>query len=430
MLTQTLIESLSGLVEAELPSLLEIYRELHARPELSGQERETAAFLAAELRKKGYRVHEGLGKYQRFDWPGFGVLAVLENGPGPTVLLRADMDALPVEEKTGLPYASRARGIYRDGSEVPVMHACGHDMHVSCLIGAARVLAAAKESWSGTLVLVGQPGEEGGDGAQAMIDDGAYRLCPKPEYALALHSTLFLPAGSAGYAPGNFLASFTEMEIVVRGVGAHGSAPECGKDPVVMAAQLVLALQTIVSREITPHEPAVVTVGSIHGGAACNVIPEAVVLQLSIRSYDDSVRDRIVASVHRICEGVALAAGVPQERSPVVSLLACHPKTYNDPALAERLAVALRASLGEDNVVRSAPKMVSEDFGSWSLGGEIPLCMFWLGGADPVLFEESRRQGVPLPSQHSPLYAPIPEPTLRAGVKGFVAAVYELLPKG
>ncbi|WP_224956465.1 amidohydrolase [Geomonas subterranea] len=430
MPTQLQLESLSGLLEAELPSLVEIYEHLHAHPELSGQERETASLLAGELKALGFRVTEGIGRYSRFDWPGFGVLAVLENGPGPALLVRADMDALPVEEKTGLPYASAARAVYRDGAEVPVMHACGHDVHVACLLGAARVLARARDCWSGTLVLVGQPGEEGADGAQAMIDDGAYTLCPRPDYALALHSTLFLKAGTAGYAPGNFLASFTEVEIVVRGVGAHGSAPECGKDPVVMAAQLVLALQSIVSREIPPHEPAVVTVGSIHGGAACNVIPEEVVLQLSIRSFSDRVRDRILDSVRRICAGVALAAGVPEERSPVVSVLACHPATYNDPGLAERVGEALRGALGADNVVRSEAKMVSEDFGSWGLSGEIPVCMFWLGAADPERFEEARRQGKTLPSQHSPLYAPLPEPTLRAGVKAFVAAACDLLSAG
>ncbi|WP_136513521.1 amidohydrolase [Geomonas edaphica] len=430
MLTKSLRDSLETLVEAELPSLVESYKKLHAHPELSGQERETAAFLAGEFRTLGFTVTEGIGRYQRFDWPGYGIVAVLENGDGPTVLLRADMDALPVEEKTGLPYASRARGTYRDGSEGAVMHACGHDVHMSCLLGAARVLSRCRANWSGTLVLVAQPGEEGGDGAQAMIDDGAYRLCPRPDFALALHSTLFLKAGTAGWAPGNFLASFTEVEVVVRGVGAHGSAPECGKDPVVLAAQLVLAFQTIVSREISPHEPAVLTVGAIHGGAACNVIPEEVVLQLSIRSFDDRVRDRIIESVRRICEGTALAAGVPQELSPVVRVLAAHPATCNDPELAERLAGALRVALGEENVVRSAARMVSEDFGSWGLGGEIPICMFWLGAADPSRFEECAASGGALPSQHSPLYAPAPEPTLRGGVMALATAVCELLQGG
>lgn len=421
------IHLLDAMVEAELPSLVEIYKKLHAEPELSGQEVKTSALVAGELRGLGYAVTEGIGKYDQYDWPGYGVVAVMQNGSGPTVLVRADMDALPVEEKTGLPYASRARGIYRDGSEVPVMHACGHDVHVASLLGVARVMAGLKGEWRGTLVLVGQPGEEGGGGAQAMLNDGAYRHCPKPDFALALHSTLQFRAGMAGTVPGNFMASFTELEVTLRGVGAHGSAPEFGKDPIVMAAQFVSSLQTIVSREKSPHTPAVVTVGSIHGGVASNVIPEEVVLQLSVRTYDDEVRDRIIDSVRRIAAGVALTAGVPEERAPLVKVKAAHSATYNDPALTERVESALKAGLGVENVVRTGPRMVSEDFGSWGLGGEIPTCMFWLGAADPESFEESLRLGVALPSHHSPLYAPKPEPTLRGGVKGLAAAALELL---
>uniref|UniRef100_C6E863 Amidohydrolase n=1 Tax=Geobacter sp. (strain M21) TaxID=443144 RepID=C6E863_GEOSM len=418
--------TLTGMVEAELPSLSAIYRQLHAKPELSGQEEQTAALVAAELRALGYGVTEGVGRYRNYDWPGYGVVAVLSNGVGPTVLLRADMDALPVQEKTGLPYASRVKGTYRDGNEVPVMHACGHDIHVTVLLGVARVMARLRESWQGSLVLVAQPGEEGGGGADAMLDDGAYGHCPKPDFALALHSTLHLKAGSAGYAPGNFMASLCELEVVVRGVGSHGSAPECGRDPVVMAAQLVLALQTVVSREKNPSEPAVLSVGSIHGGAASNVIPDEVVLQLSVRTYDDGVRDSIVESVRRMAAGVALVAGVPEDRSPLVKVKASHPAIYNDPELAERVAASLRLALGPGNVYRSEPKMVSEDFGSWSLEGEIPICMFWLGAADPEKFEASRKCGVPLPSHHSPLFAPLPEPTIRAGVAGLATSALDL----
>jgi amidohydrolase len=419
--------SLDALIEAELPSLVETYQHLHATPELSGQEEQTSALLARELEALGYLVHDGIGKYQNHDWPGYGIVAVLENGPGPTVLVRADMDALPVEEKTGLPYASRVRGVYRDGSEVGVMHACGHDVHVTVMLGTARVLCALKGNWRGSVVLIGQPGEEGGGGAQAMLDDGAYLLCPKPDYALALHATLRFKAGTVGYLPGNFMANFSELEIKVRGVGAHGSAPECGKDPIVMAAQLVLALQTVVSREMSPFEPAVVTVGSIHGGSASNIIPDEVLLQLSIRTYDDKVSDRIIASVERMAKGVALAAGVPEDRAPVVRLNASHPANYNDPALTGRVAAALKSTLGEENAVLTEPVMVSEDFGTWGEGGRIPTCMFWLGAADPAQFEEGRRSGVPLPSHHSPRFAPAPEPTLRAGVKAMCAAVLELL---
>ena len=422
--------ALDAMVEAELPSLVEIYKHLHAAPELSGQEAATSALLAANLRELGYAVTDGIGKYERYDWPGYGIVAVLQNGTGPTVLVRGDMDALPVEEKTGLPYASKVCGVYRDGSEVPVMHACGHDVHMASLLGTARMLARLKESWRGSVVLIGQPGEEGGGGAQAMLNDGAYTHCPKPDYALALHSTLHLEAGTAGYAPGNFMASFTELEVIVRGVGAHGSAPECGRDPIVMAAQLIIGLQTIVSREKSPHEPAVLTVGSIHGGAASNVIPEEVRLQLSIRTYDERVRDRIIASVRRMASGVALAAGVPEDRPPIVTVKASHPATYNDPELAERVASALRFALGDENVVRTGPKMVSEDFGSWGLGGDIPTCMFWLGASDPDAFRESQESGIPLPSHHSPLFAPLPEPTIRAGVKALTAAALHLLGRG
>jgi len=419
--------SLDGLIETELPALLDCYKMLHAMPELSGQEEKTSAYLARELRSLGYTVTEGVGKYQHHDWRGFGVVAVLENGAGPTVLLRADMDALPVEEKTGLPYASKVRAIFRDAQEVGVMHACGHDVHVTSLVGTARMLARLKGEWRGTVVVIGQPGEEGGGGAQAMLSDGAYRLCPKPDCALALHATLRLEAGTVGYVPGNFMASFSELEIVLRGVGAHGSAPECGKDPIVMAAQLVLALQTIVSREISPLEPAALTVGSIHGGTACNIIPDEVRLQLSIRSYDDQVRDRMIASIERMVRGIALCAGLPEDRTPMVNLKASHPANYNDPELTERVARTLKLALGDGNVVRANPVMLSEDFGAWGLGREIPTCMFWLGAADPVLFKESQESGVPLPSQHSPLFAPLPEPTIRAGVKASTAAVLALL---
>lgn len=419
--------SLDTLIDAELPALVATYKLLHATPELSGQEEKTSLFVAQELRSLGYSVTEGIGKYEQHPWPGYGIVALMQNGAGPTVLVRADMDALPVEEKTGLPYASQARAIYRDGKDVPVMHACGHDIHVTTLLGTARLLAQLKGAWQGSVVLIGQPGEEGAGGAQAMINDGAYQLCPQPDYALSLHSTLRLAAGSIGYVPGNFMASLSELEVTVRGVGSHGSAPECGKDPIVMAAHLILALQSIVSRETNPFDPAVVTVGSIHGGTASNIIPEEVQLQLSIRTYDNRVRDRIIASVERIAKGVALTAGVPEECAPIVTVKTMHPANYNDPDLTERVARALKQEFGEGQIVRTDPVMVSEDFGSWGLGGRIPTCMLWLGAADPVQFEESRQTGVPLPSHHSPFYAPLPEPTIRAGVKAMSAAVLDLL---
>jgi amidohydrolase len=419
--------SLDSLIETELPALVDCYKMLHVSPELSGQEEHTSAYLAGELRALGFSVTEGVGKYTRQDWRGFGVVAVLSNGCGPTVLVRADMDALPVEEKTCLPYASKVRAHYGAGQEVGVMHACGHDVHVTSLLGTARLLARLKGSWRGTLVLIGQPGEEGGGGAQAMLNDGAYLLCPKPDYALALHATTQLEAGRVGYVSGNFMASLTEVEITLYGIGAHGSAPERAKDPIVMAAQLVLALQTVVSREVSPVEPAVLTVGSIHGGTASNIIPDQVQLQLSIRTYDDAVRDQILASVERMAKGIAHAAGVPEHRSPQVKLKASHPANYNEPRLTERVAVSLTRALGAGNVVQACPVMASEDFGFWGLGREIPTCMFWLGAADPEELRKSQESGVPLPSHHSPLFAPLPEPTLRTGVKATTAAVLDLL---
>ncbi|GFO69776.1 putative amidohydrolase [Geomonas limicola] len=426
MLNSYNLEQLDRLVRAELGSLVDCYKKLHANPELSGYEEQTSAFLARELRACGYQVTEGVGKYLKNPWRGHGVLGLLVNGPGPVVLVRADLDALPIEEQTGLPYASRVRA-QREGEEVPVMHACGHDLHVTSLIGSARVLARLKESWRGTLVLVGQPGEEGGGGAQAMLNDGAYRLVPRPDAALALHATAQLPAGQAACAAGNFMASLTEVEVTLYGVGAHGSAPERAKDPVVMAAQLVLALQTIVSRELSPLEPAVVTVGSIHGGSASNIIPDQVRLLLSIRAYDDTVRDGIVASIERMAAGIALAAGVPAEQAPRVVLRVAHPANYNDPELTGRVTEALRLVLGTDQVHQAPPVMASEDFGYWGLNREIPTCMFWLGAADPELFRKSQESGVPLPSLHSPFYTPLPEPTLYTGVRATVASVLNLV---
>ena len=421
---------LDGLIEAELPALIESYKMLHARPELSGQEEQTSAHLASELRSLGFSVTEGVGKYRHQTWPGFGVVAVLTNGAGPTVLVRADMDALPIEEKTSLSYASKVRASLVGAHEVGVMHACGHDIHLTSLIGTARMLARLKGSWRGTLVLIGQPGEEGGGGAQAMLDDGAYALCPRPDCALALHVTTQLEAGKVGYVPGNFMASLTEVEVTVFGVGAHGSAPERGKDPIIMACLLVVALQTIISREVNPLEPAVLTVGSIHGGTASNIIPDQVQLQLSIRTYDDAVRDSIVAAIERIARGIALGAGLPEERAPQVLRKISHPANYNDPTLTKRVARSLGQALGAPNVVQAYPVMASEDFGYWGLAREIPTCMFWLGAADPEQFRLSRESGVPLASHHSPLFAPQSEPTLRTGVKATTKAVLDLLGKG
>lgn len=424
--------NLDGMIERELASLVETYKRLHTAPELSHYEAKTSAFVAGELRSLGYTVTERIGKYRKPEWTGYGVVGVMKNGEGPVVLVRADMDALPVEEKTGLPYASTIRVKNDAGQEVGVMHACGHDIHVTSLIGTARMLAGLKAQWRGTLVLLAQPAEETGDGAKAMLDDGLYSKIPKPDYAIALHDQADIAAGKVGITSGFALANVTSVDITVRGIGGHGAKPESTKDPIVLAAQIVLALQTIVSRENSPLDPAVVTVGSIHGGSRYNIIPDEVKLQLTVRSYKEEVRQKILASIERIARGIALAAGIPAELAPVMKVneLEVSAATYNDPALTGRLSSLFATTLGAQNVVTYPPAMVGEDFGRFGLeGNQIPTSLFWVGAADPSKVEESKRTGKPLPSLHSPLFAPLPEPTIRTGVKAMTSAVLELMKK-
>jgi amidohydrolase len=420
------------MIDRELGALVSTYKALHAAPELSHYEEKTSALIAKELRALGYTVTERIGKYSRPQWTGYGVVGVLKNGEGPVVLVRADMDALPVEEKTGLPYASRVRVKMDSGQEVGVMHACGHDIHVTALLGTAKMLVQLKSQWRGTLVLVGQPAEETIDGARAMLDDGLYSRIPRPDYAIALHDSGDIEAGKVGVTPGFALANTTSIDITVRGIGGHGSRPEGAKDPVVLASQLILALQTIVSRETSPLDPAVVTVGSIHGGTRYNIIPDEVKLQLTVRSYKEEVRQKILAAIERIAKGAALAAGLPAELAPVVKVSETEvtPATYNDPALSERLRGVFAKALGKENVVSYPPIMGGEDFGRFGLEGhQIPTMMFWVGAADPAKLAESRRTGVSLPSAHSPFFAPLPEPTIRTGIKAMTAAVLELMKK-
>lgn len=424
-------QSLDALVDRELPQLVSTYKALHAAPELSYYETKTSAFLAQQLRALGYDVTENVGKYDRPEWKGHGVVAVMKNGAGPTVILRSDMDALPVEEKTGLPYASTVKTKNDAGQEVSVMHACGHDVHMTTLLGTAKMLAQLKDQWRGTLVLIGQPAEETVGGAKAMLADGLYSRIPKPDFLIALHSNADFEAGKIGYAPGYALANSTSVEITIRGLGGHGSRPESTKDPIVVAAQTVLALQTIVSRETSPLDPAVVTVGSIHGGAKSNIIPDEVKLLLTVRSYKEEIRKRILASIERITKNIAFAAGIPEDRAPIVKVSETEytPATYNTPELTERLARVFEKTLGADNVLKWPPVMAAEDFGRFSLDQQIPSSMFWLGIVDPAKVEESRKTGKPLPSLHSSLFAPVPEPTLRTGVKAMTTAVLELMKK-
>ncbi len=422
-LDQQIIQKLNTLVDQELSYLFDLYKYLHANPELSYHEVNTAKRIAKELRDLGFDVTEGVG--------GHGVVAIMKNGEGPTVMVRADLDALPVQEQTGLPYASKVRTKDEQGNEVYVMHACGHDMHMTSLIGTARVLSQLKNYWRGTLMMIGQPAEERGGGARAMLADGLFERFPRPNYALALHVSASLPAGTIGYREGYALANVDAVDITIRGAGGHGAYPHRTKDPVVLAAQTILALQTIVSREIAPIEPAVVTVGSIHGGTKHNIIPDEVHLQLTLRSYSDEVRNHTIEAIKRITRGLAMAAGVPEDRMPIVTVADEYtPATYNDPELTLRLAEVLKQSLGESNVIHTEPVMGGEDFGRYGrVEPRIPICIFWLGTVDPAKIEESKKTGKPLPSLHSSLYAPVPEPSIRTGVRAMATSVLELLKK-
>ena len=421
--------SLDALIQRDLASLLSTYKALHAAPELSHREEKTAAFVAGELRKLGFTVTERIGKFQNAQWTGYGIVGVLKNGSGPIVLVRTELDALPVEEKTGVPYSSQVKAKNDAGVEVSVMHACGHDIHMTSFLGTAKLLAELKDKWSGTLVMLGQPAEETGDGANAMLRDELYTRFPKPDFAIALHDKPELETGKVGYTPGYAMASATSIDIKIRGVGGHGSAPENTKDPIVTAAQVVMALQTIVSRENSPLDPAVVTVGSIHGGTRYNIIPDEVNLQLTVRTYKPEVRQRILTSIERIVKGVALTMNIPEDRAPAVKVSEGTGSTYNDPQLLERLAVVFKQALGDDNVVKVPPIMASEDFGYFSLDQKIPTTIFWLGASDPAKVKQSRDSGVALPGLHSALFAPVPEPTLRTGVKAMTSAVLELMKK-
>src|SRR6201988_860954 len=324
--------SLDAMIDRDIASWLTTYRNLHAAPELSHREEKTSAFVAGELRKLGFTVTERIGKFQNEQWVGYGVVAVMKNGPGPTVLVRTELDALPVEEKTGLPYASAVKTKNDAGVEVNVMHACGHDMHMTSFLGTAKLLTELKDRWSGTLVMLGQPAEETGDGANAMLRDNLYTTIPKPDFAIALHDKPELETGKVGYTPGYAMASATSIDIKIRGVGGHGSMPEATKDPIVVAAQVVMALQTIVSRENSPLDPAVVTVGSFHGGTRYNIIPDEVTLQLTVRAYKEEVRLKLLAAIERITKGIAQAAGIPEDRAPIVKVSETEvtAATYND----------------------------------------------------------------------------------------------------
>ena len=394
---------------------MKLYRHLHAHPELSMSEQATAACIADEFTRLGFQVQTGIG--------GNGVAAVLANGPGPVILLRADMDALPIEENTGLPYASRVCVLSPDGQSLPVMHACGHDIHMTVLVGTAELLAAHRADWSGTLIAIGQPAEEKMNGAQAMLDAGLYQRIPRPDFALSLHVAPTLPADTVGICPGYAWACADQVQITVLGVGGHGATPHKTRDPIVLSAQLILALQTIVSREIDPIDPAVISIGTIHGGSAFNIIPDEVRLTLTLRTYAPEIREKLIAAIHRQAKGLALAAGLPESRLPVVTVNpAFCPAVYNDPELTARIGTAFRRVLGDQKVVVVKPEMVGEDFGLFGrVTPSIPLSIYRLGVSPP-------NSTTPFPPLHSPQMAPVADLAIPTGVRALAAAVIDLLP--
>jgi amidohydrolase len=413
-------------IEDDLPRLVELYQHLHSHPELSAQEERTAKTIAAELRKLNFEVTEGVGRYQDTGSQAHGFVAVMRNGDGPVVLIRTDLDALPVEEKSGLPFASRVKATNMTGQEVSVMHACGHDLHMTCFVGTASVLSRTREKWQGTLVMIGQPAEEIGEGAKAMLNDGLYTRFPKPDYALALHASAELESGKIGYRPGFVFAGVDSVDVTIRGTGGHGAYPHQTKDPVVLAAQFIMALQTIVSREISPVDSAVVTVGSIHAGTKHNIIPDEVKLQLTIRFYKPEVRKQILESIERVARGVAVSGGVAETRMPEVSYgQESIGPTFNSPELAGRLASVWKAELGAEAVVEVEPTLAGEDFGYYPQE-DLPGCIFWLGTVAPEKIQ-GQTQGKALPGLHSGEFAPDYERAIQTGVKAMVSAAMDLL---
>jgi len=402
-------------VRQHLPELVDLYRELHQAPELSFQEVKTSQRMAAEMKALGCDVTTEFG--------GHGVVAILANGPGPKLMIRADMDALPVVEQTGLVYASKVTTKDEMGATVGTMHACGHDIHMTNLIGVARYLAVNKDRYSGTIMFLFQPAEERGSGAKKMVDAGLFTKFFKPDFSLALHVDGTLAAGSIGYKAGYFLANVDSVDITVRGRGGHGAYPQTTIDPIVEAARLILDLQTIVSREIKPTEPAVITVGSIHGGAKHNIIADSCHLQLTVRSYSDEVRKHLLAAIQRKAKAAAASSGAPE---PTIVVSEGTPATKNDAKLVERVVPTFRRVLGDDKVTNTEPSMGGEDYSEFGLAG-VPIFMFQLGSVEAQRLAGFKRVGQP-PSLHSPLYFPDAEPTLATGVVAMISAVLDLLP--
>lgn len=410
-------DSLDAFIETERPALLKLYEHLHAHPELSFHEEKTSARMAEEIRALGFEVTEKVG--------GFGVVAVLKNGPGKTVLVRTDLDGLPVREIGAVPYVSKTVTKDASGNEVSVMHACGHDMHMTCWLGAAKALVATREQWKGTLVFIAQPAEERGLGALAMIEDGLFQRFPKPDVCLALHCDAGLPVGTFGVTSGPATASTDTVDIWVKGVGGHGAMPNTTKDPIVLASQIVLALQTIDSRELHPVEPVVVTVGKFNGGTKHNIIPDKVELGLTVRTTSAETRDQVLESIKRICRGLGIAAGLPENLLPEVKVSTPGtPSLYNDPDLASRVGKVWAGAFGEKNIIQRKASMAGEDFSRYTMTAEkIPVFLAWLGTVAPERVEKAKSTGEILPSLHSPFYRPEPASSITFGVKAMTLAV-------
>ncbi|WP_166940807.1 amidohydrolase [Sphingopyxis panaciterrae] len=418
-------DTLGAEVGKQMPSLMEIYKDFHANPELSFMEVRSAGILAAEARRLGFQVTEKVG--------GTGVVAVMKNGPGPVVLVRADMDGLPVTEQTGLAGASKVRVTTKEGVETGVMHACGHDTHMTSWIGVARLMAANKDKWSGTLVMIGQPAEERGAGARMMLEDGLYTRFPKPQYALAFHDAAQFPAGMIGYTPGYALANVDSVDIMVKGLGGHGAYPQTTKDPIVLASRIVGALQTLVSREISPLDSAVVTVGSFHAGAKHNIISDEAKLQLTVRSYTDEVRNHLLDGIARIAKGEAIAAGIPEDKMPVVSVDRNEytPATFNTPEFTEDMAKYLKGRFGDQRVVQMPPVMGGEDFGRFGREDKtIKSLIIWVGGVPQAEYDAAKKDGRTMPSLHSPFWAPEADKVIATATEALTAMTMKLMPKG
>jgi hippurate hydrolase len=415
--------ALSDAIRADMPQLMTLYRDLHANPELSMQEVRTPAKLAPEMKKLGFQVTEHVGKT--------GLVAVMKNGAGPVLLIRADMDALPVKEQTGLPFASKVVGKTLDGVESPVMHACGHDTHITTWLATAKRLAAMKDQWSGTLVMVLQPGEELGLGAKAMLDDGLYTRFPKPDVLLAFHDSASLPAGVIGVTRGYALANVDSVDIDVKGVGGHGAYPQATKDPIVLASRIVVALQTLVSRENSPFDPAVVTVGSFQGGTKHNIIPDDVKLQLTVRSYTPEVRKKLLDGIARVARGEAIAAGVPDDRMPVVTVREPYtPSTYKTEKLSARLLDLFGQHFGADRVVDAKAVMGGEDFSQYWLADKTKeATIFWVGGVPKAKWDAAGGDETKLPSLHSPFWAPEAETVISTATEAMTVAALDVLKK-